>query len=62
MDPRIRFENKEESNARRRAAFLTLAPAERFAWFLRSFIGRGARELPEHAGNFIIKRHRDPVR
>ena len=62
MDPRIRFESKEESNARRRAAFLALSPAERFAWFLRSFIGRGERELPDHAGNFIIKKRRDPVR
>lgn len=62
MDPRIRFETKEESNARRRAEFLALTPAERFAWFLRSFEGRGPRENPEHAGNFIIRKRRDAVR
>lgn len=60
MDKRVRFETKEEGNARRVAAFLALTPAQRFAWFLRSFEGRAA--AVEHPGNFIIRRRRDPVR
>ena len=61
-DERIRFETKAEANARREAAFLALSPAERFAWFLRSFKGRGPVEIPEHRDNFIVHKRRDPVR
>lgn len=64
MDTRIRFEDKDTSNARRIAEFMVLSPAERFAWFLRSFHGRntGDRVLDEHKGNFIIRKKRDPLR
>ena len=64
MDPRIRFETKEESNARRRAEFLALSPAERFAWFIRSFKGRntGDRVAEGNEDNFIIRKKRDPLR
>lgn len=63
VDKRIRFETKEESNARRERAFMALTPHERLQWFLRSFDGR----LPEDAaasdrkGNFVIRKRRDAV-
>jgi hypothetical protein len=43
LDKRIRFETKEEANARCERAFMTLTPHERLQGFLRSFDGR----LPE---------------
>ncbi|MCB9169958.1 MAG: hypothetical protein H6597_07225 [Flavobacteriales bacterium] len=52
MDRRIRFETKNESNARRMSAFLALSPAERFAWFLRSFDGRKVAAAPRNTANF----------
>ena len=62
MDPRIRFETKEQSNARRRKAFLALSPAERFAWFLRSFDRRPPVPRTEGTGRILIRRTRDPLR
>jgi hypothetical protein len=56
MDPRIRFETKEESNARREAAFRDLPPAERFAWFLRTFDGRIPPTPAAPSRNFIIRK------
>lgn len=56
-DHRIRFETKEESNARREREFLALAPSERFMWFLRSFDERhdpNAKERPTK--NFVIRK------
>ena len=56
-DDRIRFETKEESNARREREFLALTPAERFMWFLRSFDERydpNAKERPTK--NFVIRK------
>ena len=62
--PEIRFETKEESNARREREFLALTPAERFLSFLRSFDLPHAvvRERGEDKGNFIIRRRTDAVR
>jgi len=62
--PEIRFETKEESNARREREFLALSPSERLLSFLRSF------DLPhgvvgvasEHKDNFIIRRRHDALR
>ena len=64
MDPRIRFETKEESNARREREFLALTPHERFLWFLRSFDRPGfrGRHKLEDKGNFVIQKKHDPVR
>lgn len=64
MDKRIRFETKEEANARREREFLELTPHERFMWFLRSFDRPGftARNKPEDKGNFVIWKKHDPVR
>jgi len=58
MDKRIRFETKEEANARREREFLELTPHERFMWFLRSFDRPGftARNKPEDKGNFVIRK------
>ncbi len=56
-DDRIRFETKEESNARREREFLALTPGERFQWFLRSFDERhdpNAKERPTK--NFVIRK------
>jgi hypothetical protein len=63
MDRRIRFETKEESNARREGAFTDLSPAERLLWFLRSFNGRRT-DAPseEKPGNFVIRKRADAVR
>jgi len=64
MDPRIRFETKEESNHRREREFLALAPAERVLWFLRSFNGREivVEQTEDKSHNFIISRRIDAVR
>jgi len=64
MDKRIRFETKEESNARREREFLALTPHERFLWFLRSFDRPGftARHKPADKGNFVIWKKHGPVR
>ena len=62
MDKRIRFETKEESNARREAEFLAMTPNERFEWFLRSFppIDPNATEPPTE--NFVIRKKPKDVR
>ena len=62
MDPRIRFETKDESNARRERAFLTLSPSERLMWFLRSFNSRAATGSEDRSHHFIIRRKDDAVR
>ncbi len=64
MDKRIRFETKEEANARREREFLALTPHERFLWFLRSFDRPGftARHKPADKGNFVIRKKHGPVR
>ncbi len=64
MDQRIRFETKEENNARREREFLALSPAERVMWFLRSFNGRRMDRASEEdkSGNFIIRKRADAVR
>jgi hypothetical protein len=65
MDPKIRFETKEESNARREAAFLALPPAERLLWFLRSFNGHQVgptNQANDRSGHFIIQKRADAVR
>ena len=57
-DPRIRFETKEQSNARREAEFLALSPHDRFMVFLKGF-SRSGSEAPatkEKNDNFIIRR------
>ena len=64
MDARIRFETKDESNARREQAFLALSPNERFEWFLRSF-GRhraGVEKEERSSDNFIIRKRDHGVR
>ena len=60
MDKRIRFETKEESNARREKEFLALTPSERFQWFLRSFNGRVQEDRP--TDNFVIRKKSDGLR
>lgn len=64
MDSRIRFESKEESNARRLRDFLALSPSERVEWFFRSFNDRLNVPLRnENADqNFIIRKHDDALR
>ncbi|MBP8822591.1 MAG: hypothetical protein KBH07_02970 [Flavobacteriales bacterium] len=60
MDKRIRFETKEESNARREREFLALSPHERFMWFLRSFDESGRKfdkKKPDN-GNFVISKRK----
>ncbi len=64
MDPRVRFESKEESNDRREREFLALPAHERFLWFLRSF-DRVRRQVANGApapDNFVIHRRGDDVR
>jgi len=58
MDKGIRFETKEESNARREREFMALTPHERLQWFLRSFDGRENEDpgTAEQKGNFIIRK------
>ncbi len=64
MDTRIRFESKEESNARREREFLALSPHERVMWFLRSFNGHSdiSEEREDRSANFIIRKRDDAVR
>lgn len=64
MDGRIRFETKEEGNARREQAFLALSPAERFEWFLRSFVDRAVATVKARPAtdNFIIRKRGDALR
>ena len=64
MDPRIRFETKEESNARQEREFLALPPSERVMWFLRSFNGRVSASAmrEDKSGNFVIRKRNDAVR
>ena len=59
--PDIRFETKEESNARREREFLALTPWERLRSFLRSFdLQADPNSSPgEDKGNFIIERRRE---
>jgi hypothetical protein len=54
----IRFETKEESNARRLAEFLALSPHERFMLFLKGFArAEGDAVIPlEKKDNFILER------
>ncbi len=62
--PEIRFETKEESNARREREFLALTPWERFSLFLRD-IALNADPRESHGdrkGNFIVQRPVDGVR
>lgn len=64
MDERIRFETKEESNARREREFMALTPHERLRWFLRSFDGR-ENEEPDRGrrkGNFVIEKKHHALR
>ena len=58
MDHRIRFETKDQSNARRQQAFLDLSPSERFLWFLRSFDDGTPRTPKATNNNFVIERTR----
>ncbi len=63
-DPRILFETKEESNARRQREFLALTPWERFVLYVRD-IQRNppvVDERGEAKGNFIIWKRTDGVR
>lgn len=64
MDDRIRFETKEESNARREREFMALTPSERLHWFLESFNGRlqVKDQLSKQKGNFIIHKQVDGLR
>ena len=64
MDPRIRFETKEESNARREREFIAMMPGERFALFLRDIELNppDISETGEAKGNFIIRRAPHGVR
>ncbi|MBL0046295.1 MAG: hypothetical protein IPP33_18445 [Flavobacteriales bacterium] len=63
-DPRIHFETKEESNARRRREFLELTPWERMVYYLRDIQRNppGHDERGEAKGNFIIWKRVDEVR
>jgi len=60
----IRFETKEESNARREREFLALSPWERLKSFLRDIVLQTDPESSpgKDKGNFIIERHNDGVR
>jgi hypothetical protein len=62
MDHRIRFETKDQSNARRQQAFLDLSPSERFLWFLRSFMDGADRAPKPSNNNFIIHKRGHAVR
>ena len=59
MDSRIRFETKEDSNARRERAFLALSPSERLMWFLRSFNGRGTVVPEDRSRHHVIRKKKD---
>lgn len=62
--PEIRFETKEESNARREREFLALSPWERLRSFLRDIaLQADPNESPgERKGNYIIERRADGIR
>lgn len=63
-DPRIRFETKEESNARREREFMALTPWERLVQYLHD-IERNPPPMEERGeakGNFIISKRTDGVR
>ncbi len=62
MDSRIRFETKEESNARREREFLALPPSDRVMWFLRSFNGQEQAAPKDRSRHFIIRKKEDEVR
>ncbi len=59
-DPRIRFETKEESNARREREFMALTPWERLVQYLRDIERNppAIEERGEAKGNFIIWKRR----
>jgi hypothetical protein len=63
-DPRILFETKEESNARRQEEFLALSPWERLVSYLRDIERNppAPEERGEAKGNFIIRKRTDGVR
>lgn len=63
-DPRIRFETKEESNARREHEFMALTPWERLVLYLRDIARNppAQEERGEAKGNFIISKRTDGVR
>ncbi|HMQ77833.1 MAG TPA: hypothetical protein PKE21_16175 [Flavobacteriales bacterium] len=56
--PEIRFETKEESNARREREFMALTPWERLVLFLRDIERNppAEHERGEAKGNFIIRK------
>jgi hypothetical protein len=58
VEKRIRYETKEEANARREREFMALAPEDRLQWFLRSFDERplGDPEAAARKGNFVIRK------
>jgi hypothetical protein len=60
----IRFETKEESNARREREFLALSPWERLRSYLRDIaLQADPKSSPgKDKGNFMIERRRDGVR
>jgi hypothetical protein len=64
IDPRIRFETKEESNARRQREFLALTPWERLVQYLRDIERNppAMEERGEAKGNFIIWKRTDGIR
>jgi len=59
--PEIRYETKEESNARREREFLALTPAQRFLSFLRTFDLPNSMVGPQQPdkGNFIVRKRSD---
>ncbi len=64
MDPRIRFETKEDSNARREREFMALSPSQRVEWLLRSFDDPMVTiaERDNNSRNFIIRKRSDALR
>lgn len=62
MDHRIRFETKDQGNARRQQAFLDLSPSERFLWFLRSFKDGAGRAAKPTNNNFVIQKRGHALR
>ncbi len=56
MDDRIRFETKEESNARRVKEFFEMTPSQRFEWFLRSFPEPDPNAPERPTENFVIRK------
>jgi hypothetical protein len=62
--PEVRFETKEESNARREREFLALTAWERLVSYLRDIELNppGREEQGEARGNFIIRKPDHAVR